>query len=220
MEAGFVRLHANGLTRASTRVTFRTGLCDPFALGPTLRNIFMLLRLSMMLGLVVSFCGFSSAQDLKLDLEKSKIDFVGKKPAGESHKGGFKEFTADAKVDHDSPDKSTLSIEIKTASLWSDSDKLTAHLKNPDFFDVEKFPKIKFETVSVEAGENEGKITGKLTMLDKTVEVKVPVKVEMKDSNLVITATFKVDRTKWGMSFGRPNISDEVDITATLHFKQ
>ncbi len=77
----------------------------------------MLLRLSLMFGLVVSLCGLSSAQDLKLDLEKSKIDFVGKKPAGESHKGGFKEFTADAKVDFDSPEKSTLTIDIKTASL-------------------------------------------------------------------------------------------------------
>ncbi len=180
----------------------------------------MLLRLSMMLGLVVSFCGLSTAQDLKLDLEKSKIDFVGKKPAGESHKGGFKEFTADATVNHDSPEKSTLAIEIKTASLWSDSDKLTAHLKNPDFFNVEKFPKIKFETTSVVPGENEATLTGKMTMLDKTVEVKVPVKVEMTDSSLVLVASFKLDRTKWGMNFGRPNISDEVDITATLHFKQ
>jgi len=180
----------------------------------------MLLRLSMLLGLVVSLCGVSSAQDLKLDLEKSKIDFVGKKPAGESHKGGFKEFTADAKVDFESPEKSTLTIEIKTASLWSDSDKLTAHLKNPDFFNVEKFPKIKFETTSVQAGEGEGTLTGKVTMLDKTVEVKVPVKVEMSDNNLVITASFKLDRTKWGMNFGRPNISDEVDITATLHYKR
>jgi polyisoprenoid-binding protein YceI len=182
--------------------------------------MFMLLRISMMLGLVVSFCGLSSAQDLKLDLDKSKIDFVGKKPAGETHKGGFKEFTADVKVDLDSPEKSTLSIEIKTASMWSDSDKLTAHLKNPDFFNVEKFPKIKFETTSVEVGENEGTITGKMTMLDKTVEVKVPIKTEMTDSSLVVTATFKLDRTKWGMNFGRPNISDEVDITATLHYKR
>jgi polyisoprenoid-binding protein YceI len=189
-------------------------------LAPTHRNMFMLLRLSMMLGLVVSFCGLSSAQDLKLDLEKSKIDFVGKKPAGETHKGGFKEFTADAKVDFDSPDKSTLLIEIKTESLWSDSDKLTTHLKNPDFFNVEKFPKIKFETTSVVAGEGEATLTGKMTMLDKTVEVKVPVKVEMTDSNLVLIATFKLDRTKWGMNFGRPNISDEVDITATLHYKR
>lgn len=208
------------MTRPARRGTFRTGDCDPLALGPTLRKMFMLLRISMMLGLVVSFCGLSSAQDLKLDVEKSKIDFVGKKPAGETHKGGFKEFTADVKVDFDSPEKSTLSIEIKTASLWSDSDKLTAHLKNPDFFNVEKFPKIKFETTSVEVGENEGTITGKMTMLDKTVEVKVPIKTEMTDSTLVVTATFKLDRTKWGMNFGRPNISDEVDITATLHYKR
>lgn len=178
----------------------------------------MLVRLSLMLGLVVSLCGFSAAQEMKLDREKSKIDFVGSKPTGESHKGGFKEFSADIKVDFDSPEKSTLKIEIKTESLWSDNDKLTAHLKNPDFFNVEKFPKIKFETTSVDVGDNEGTLTGKMTMLDKTVEVKVPIKIELQESQLVVTASFKLDRTKWGMNFGRPNINDEVEITATLHF--
>jgi polyisoprenoid-binding protein YceI len=178
----------------------------------------MVLRVLIASALMTLVANVSLAQNVKLDLEKSKIDFVGKKPAGESHKGGFKEYTADAKIDWETPANSKLVIEIKTASLWSDNDKLTAHLKNPDFFNADKFPKIKFESTEIKSGESEGSIKGKLTMLDKTEEVTVPVKVEVSDGNLIVKAEFKLDRTKWGMNFGRPNINDEVEITAVLHY--
>jgi polyisoprenoid-binding protein YceI len=180
----------------------------------------MLVRLSVIVGMALSFCTLSIAQDIKLDPEKSKVDFVGKKPSGEEHKGGFKKFTSETKVDWDAPEKSQLSLEIKTESLWSDNDKLTSHLKNPDFFNVDKFPKIKFESTEMKIGEKDGTIVGKLTMLEKTVEVSVPVTFEVTEEKVVVNATFKIDRTKWGMNFGRPNINDEVEIKALLHFKR
>jgi polyisoprenoid-binding protein YceI len=180
----------------------------------------MLVRLSAFLGLVFSFCTLGVSQEIKLDPEKSKVEFVGKKQSGEEHKGGFKQFTSETKVDWESPEKSKLSLEIKTDSMWSDNDKLTSHLKNPDFFNVDKFPKIKFESTSIKVGETEGTIVGKMTMLEKTVEVSVPVKVEVTDEKVVVNATFKIDRTKWGMGFGRPNINDEVQITTVLHYKR
>jgi polyisoprenoid-binding protein YceI len=40
------------------------------------------------------------------------------------------------------------------------------------------------------------------------------------DSGIVLTAEFKLDRTKWGMSYGKGKINDEVDITANLHFNR
>ena len=160
------------------------------------------------------------AQTLTLNKEKSKIDFVGKKSDG-AHKGGFKEFKTEAKADMDAPEKSALKLEIDTTSLWSDDAKLTEHLKNPDFFDVRKYPKITFESTKIEVnGDETATLIGKLTMLDKTAEVKVPCKTSLSDSGIVLTAEFKLDRTKWGMSYGKGKINDEVDITANLHFNR
>ena len=156
-------------------------------------------------------------ETLKADKEKSKISFVGKKSDGK-HEGGFKDFKSEAKVDMETPDKSSLMIEIKTDSLWSDNEMLTAHLKNPDFFDVKKYPTIKFESTKIEVNGEEATITGKMTMLDKTVEIKIPTKSEINEKSLKVVAEFKIDRTKWGMNSAQGKVDNEVAIKAELVF--
>jgi len=160
------------------------------------------------------------AETWKLDTEKSKIDFVGKKTDG-AHKGGFKNFKAEAKADLENPQNGTLKLEIETDSLWSDDQKLTDHLKNPDFFDVRKHPKITFETTSIDAAsEDNVQLIGKMTMLGKTVEMKLPCKAMIAEGSATLTTEFKLDRTKFGMSYGKGKINDEVEVTAKLIFKR
>ncbi len=158
-----------------------------------------------------------SAEQYKINSEKSKVDFVGKKTDGQ-HKGGFKKISGEGVADHDEPEKGSLKLTIDANSLWSDDAKLTDHLKNPDFFNVPKYPTITFESTKIEiTGEAEANITGKLTMLGKTVETKVPVKVSMpSEGTLELVATFKIDRTKWGMTYGEGKINKEVELVATL----
>lgn len=177
----------------------------------------MFRRVFVSLSLIAALAVPSFGQTLKADKEKSKIDFVGKKSDGK-HAGGFKDFKSEAKVDFESPDKSSLMIEIKTESLWSDDEKLTGHLKNPDFFDVKKYPTIKFESTMIEVSDDKSTITGKLTMLDKTVEVKIPTVNVMDDKSLTVKADFKIDRTKWGMVYGKGKIDDDVELKITLMF--
>lgn len=177
-------------------------------------NRFFAVSVFGLLTLVASpaFC----ADPLKADMKKSKIGFVGHKADGK-HEGGFKDFTVDAKADFEDPSQSTLRIEIKTESLWSDDEKLTAHLKNPDFFDVRKHAKIVFESTEiVHAEDGTGTLKGTMEMLGKTEEVSVPVKFEVDEQNVKIVADFKLDRTKWGMTYGEGKINKEVDILVEL----
>lgn len=168
--------------------------------------------------MLMGTAGSASAADIvKLDAEKSKIDFVGKKTDGK-HVGGFKKFKADAMADYENPEAGSLEITIDTTSLWSDDEKLTNHLKNPDFFDVRKYPTIVFKATKITADEESAKLTGQLTMLGKTVEVTVPAKVETDDEEITLTSEFKIDRTKWGMNYGEGKIDNDVAITAVLVF--
>jgi polyisoprenoid-binding protein YceI len=161
-----------------------------------------------------------AADPIKLNSDQSKIEFLGKKTDGE-HAGGFKKFTVEALADFEDPSKSSLKIVIDTTSLWSDDPKLTDHLKNPDFFDVRKYPEIKFESTSIQPdGESKANIIGKLTMLGKTEEVKVPCDVEASDDKIELTAKFEIDRTKWGMTYGVGKVNKEVAITAKMSFKR
>ncbi|WP_197167740.1 YceI family protein [Neorhodopirellula pilleata] len=173
--------------------------------------------------LVVSQLTLSDVPTLsaaELDAKASKINFVGRKPDG-SHEGGFKEFSAEAKLSPNNLADGSLVIEIDATSLWSDNPKLTNHLKNPDFFDVRKYPKIKFESTSMTAGDapNAGFVTGKLTMLGKTNEVKVPIVCNVEKGVCNLKAEFKIDRTKWGMTYGEGKVDAVVDINAMLVFQ-
>lgn len=167
------------------------------------------------------FNASTAADGLTPNMEKSKIEFVGHKPDG-SHKGGFKKFELVAKADFNDPSKSSLNIVIDTESLWSDDDKLTEHLRSEDFFNVKKYPKVTFESSKIVHSNEQGKakIVGKFTMLGKTEEVEVPVDVEVTDENMKVVAKFKIDRTKWGMVYGKGKINDEVDIVAEFVFNR
>ncbi len=160
-----------------------------------------------------------AADPLTLIEDKSKISFLGKKPDGE-HKGGFKKFKVDALADHEDMTKSSIKIEIETESLWADDEKLAGHLKNADFFDVKKYPKATFVSTKIEkVSDTEAKIHGKLTMLNKTEELVVPIKVDANDERIMLNGAFKLDRTKWGMNYGKGKINDEVEMTVELAFK-
>lgn len=170
------------------------------------------------IGFIAVCCSSSQAYEtLKLDSKASKITFVGTKPDGK-HDGGFKTFEATANADVNQPENSKLEITIDTTSLWSDDPKLTNHLKNPDFFDVRKYPKITFVSSSITEGDEPDTvvITGKMKMLDKEVEVKIPADVEVTDSAIKLIANFKIDRTKWGMTYGEGRVDKDVSIKAEL----
>jgi polyisoprenoid-binding protein YceI len=58
-------------------------------------------------------------------------------------------------------------------------------------------------------------------MLGKTVETKVPIKAAMPDDKtLELKATFKIDRTKWGMNYGEGKINKEVELVAEIVLKK
>jgi polyisoprenoid-binding protein YceI len=147
-----------------------------------------------------------------LDSENTKIEFVGTKPEG-SHQGGFKEFSGKIALDGKSVEK--ISLEIQTASLWADDDKLANHLKSPDFFNVKENPTASFESSKVETkDETSGEhiITGELTMLAKAKEITFPATIKNEGGKVTLTSQFKIDRTDFGMDFGQDKVDNEVTI--------
>ncbi len=172
------------------------------------------------LGLVcLAFVDLAAATPT-LAKEKSKIEFVGSKP-GTTHKGGFKNFSVDGNIDWDDFAKSSLKLEIDATSIWSDDGGLTSHLKNRDFFNVDKFPKIQFDVTGIEiVKDGEAMVHGKLTQLDQAAEISVPCKVAVTKEGLVVSAKFTIDRTKWDMNYGHGRVNNDVDVSAILAFER
>jgi polyisoprenoid-binding protein YceI len=170
--------------------------------------------LAMLFGLTAA----GAEQKFNLTGDNTKVAFTGTKRGGK-HDGGFKKLTGTASIDGD---LSTLKIEavIDTNSLYSDNEKLTAHLKNPDFFGVRDNPKATFKTTKVEKTEKGYTITGNLTLLGKTKPVTMPAKVELKNHTLALASEFKINRSDWGMTFGKGMVDDAVTIKLAIAAKQ
>ncbi|MEK6451423.1 MULTISPECIES: YceI family protein [Myroides] len=109
-------------------------------------------------------------------------------------------------------DMNTIAVDRESVSKDEDVAKLEGHLKNADFFDVEKYPTVAFAITKVEdfdATKNESKIeganklvSGNLTILDNTVNITFPAKVTIADGKTTVEANFVAQRTDWGIKFG------------------
>ena len=180
---------------------------------------------ALLFGFVVASLQASvDAVELTLDPEKSSIGFIGTKPDGK-HKGGFKKFEVKAIAEFEEPSRSSINIQIETASLWADDEKLTNHLKSPDFFNVRKHPAITFESTEIVPGERDGEhatatIKGDLYMLGEKVAVDIPIKAKTSEEAVEMTAEFKIDRTKWGMNYGQGKIDNDVKIEVKFMLKR
>ncbi|MDY3552935.1 YceI family protein [Gemmata sp. JC717] len=151
--------------------------------------------------------------------ENTKVTFVGKKPDGK-HTGGFGKVSGTATVTGGDLTKLSVTVEIETDSLYSDDAKLTGHLKNADFFDVKNQPKATFKSTKVEKAATGYTVTGDLTLLGKTKPVSFPATIAEKDGKLEVSAEFAIDRTQWGMNYGKGKIDDKVDLGIKVEAKK
>ena len=178
-------------------------------------------RLLFALPLMAMLALSSNAADTKYPLtgDNTKLTFVGTKTKG-MHEGGFKKLTGSATVTDGKLETLKIEVDIETDSLYSDDTKLTGHLKSADFFGVKDNPKATFKTTKVEKTDKGYTVTGELTMLGKAKPVTFPVTVTEKDGTLTLTAEFKIDRTQWGMTYGKGMINDDVTIKVMMSAKK
>ncbi|MES2788686.1 MAG: YceI family protein [Planctomycetota bacterium] len=159
----------------------------------------------------------AQAADVQYPLtgDNTKVEWVGSKADG-THAGGFKKVTGAAVVKGDKG--LSLELEIDCASLYSDSDKLTGHLKSPDFFAVKDHPTATFVSKSVKKHKSGYEIVGDLTLLGKTKEIHFPATIASGDK-LALKADFKIIRSEFGMTYGKGKVNDDVAIKVTIGAK-
>jgi len=92
-------------------------------------------------------------------------------------------------------------IVIQTASLWADNDRLTGHLKSPDFFNVQQFPTATFVSTSVSQQATNSTITGNLTLHGITKQISFPASIVVAADSVEVKAQFYINRLDFGMKY-------------------
>lgn len=179
--------------------------------------------------LFVCAAGFAFAQsaaDYVVDNSKSTINWEAKKVVG-GHVGHISMKEGTVKVNGNAVTGGTFVIDMPSLEC-TDNGRVTGHLKNADFFDVEKFPTATFVISKVDGSGANARVTGKLTIKGITKDLTFPANIAVNGNTLTTKATVKVDRLEYDIRFrssrffadlGDRAIEDEftltLDITAT-----
>jgi polyisoprenoid-binding protein YceI len=157
----------------------------------------------------------AGAEKLALSPENSKIDFVAAKVT-RSHDGKFKRFTGTAELVAGKAEGGKVTLDIELDSVETDTEKLTGHLRSPDFFDVAKYPKARFESTKIEKGGQGGAthtVTGNLDLHGVKKAITFPATMVVRDDAVTVKSEFSINRKDWGIVYpGMPDdlIRDEV----------
>jgi polyisoprenoid-binding protein YceI len=154
-----------------------------------------------------------------VDPAHSSASFKIKHLGVSSVSGRFNDLSGTVVLDAADESKNKVEIEIKTASIDTGINKRDDHLRNADFFDVEKYPVMSFKSTSFKKkSDNLYEVKGDFTLHGTTKSITIDVEQTgsgkgPKGNEIVGFETeFKIDRTEYGMPHST-GVGDEVKIS-------
>jgi polyisoprenoid-binding protein YceI len=123
-------------------------------------------------------------------------------------KGRFGKLAGTVELDTEHPETSKVDVTIDASSIDTREDKRDAHLRSPDFFDVEKFPTLTFKSTQVTKTDDGFTVHGELTIrgIAKPVTLEVedlsaPSKDPWGNTRVGTSAKAKISRKDWGLTW-------------------
>lgn len=189
------------------------------------------------LTIAIAFVLFAApifAQEVfKVDTKKSKVIWAGAKIGGR-HEGTVQIKSGTITLKNGYLSSAEIIVDMTTIECTDLKDKnlnqkLVGHLKSADFFEVDKYPEAKFVITKPDRRLNQDyMVFGKLTVKDKTSDVKFPATLifEKDNKKFMTTVSLVFDRSKHDVKYGSEKffkdigdkvIYDEVDLLIELH---
>ncbi|TDH23450.1 polyisoprenoid-binding protein [Segetibacter sp. 3557_3] len=122
--------------------------------------------------------------------------------------GTLKNFKAEVETVGEDFTTAKINLSADMASLSTNNEQRDAHLRNSDFFEVEKYPELKFTSTRLEKIDGETfSLFGELTLkgVSRPVKLQVEYNGVTKDpwggerAGFVVTG--KINRSEWGVNF-------------------
>lgn len=183
-------------------------------------------KTAIAMAIAVALPVLAHADTWQIDSSHTSVEFTVRHMMISNVKGQFQKTTGTIAADGNDPASAKIDVAIDASSVDTRVERRDAHLKSPDFLDVEKYPTITFKSTKVEAaGPNKWKMTGDLTLhgVTKPVVLDVegsgpPIQV-MGNTRAGASATTKIKRSDFGLIWnkaletGGVLVGDEVAIS-------
>jgi len=143
-----------------------------------------------------------------IDPAHSEIEFRIKHLAIANVKGFFKKYSGEVESEGDDFNNPKITFTADSSSIDTNDEKRDQHLRSAEFFNIEKYPEIKFASTNyTKVQDNEYKLKGDLTILDVTK----PIKLDVKFNGIAMDPwggtragfhiTGKLNRKDWGLTW-------------------
>jgi polyisoprenoid-binding protein YceI len=160
-----------------------------------------------------------------IDATHSGINFTIRHMVVARVRGRFAKYNGTVRLDDEDLTRSVVEATIDASSIDTGTPQRDEHLRSADFFDVEKFPELRFRSTRIEKVEDAlYRVVGELTIRDVTREVSLEVEYggRAKDpwgnSRVGFVARTAIDRKEFGLQWnqaleaGGVLVADRVDI--------
>ena len=165
---------------------------------------------------ILLFCAFSSfSQELLQDDKNSSITFTIKN-FGFDVEGSFGNFKIVSNFNADNLKDSFLKANIPVNTIFTDSKARDEHLLKSDYFDVENYPEIVFESSKIEKNtDDKFNIKGILTIKGIKKNIETLLEVDETENNIIISSNFMINRKDFNVGGSSFILSKNVDIKMT-----
>jgi polyisoprenoid-binding protein YceI len=162
-------------------------------------NLLGALALSLAVGLPLS-AQSAPVPGFELDRSRSSIEFMVDAKIVDV-KGSFRSFRLDGFNYSGTPEGIAGSVVVWPASVFTRDRERDEHLRQDDFFWVEKYPTSRVTLQSIEKrADGLYDFLFTLQIRDKVQQYTVPTKVVSDGEGLIIEGTFEVDRTDFDLN--------------------
>jgi polyisoprenoid-binding protein YceI len=164
-----------------------------------------------------------------IDPSHSAIAFTVRHLVVSRTRGRFTRWSGRLRFDPENPTASSVEVNIEPASVDTADAERDAHLRSPDFFDVEKFPTASFRSTKVEdRGGGRYRVSGDFTLhgVTRPVVLEVVYEGSGKDpwggERAGFTASASIDRKQFGLEWNKALetggllVGEKVDLTLEI----
>lgn len=137
--------------------------------------------------------------------------------------GRFNKLSGSLQIDAKDLTKSSVKVVIEAASIDTNVAPRDNHLRSADFFEVEKYPEIRFESTRIKRKGNGYVADGNLTMkgVSKPVSIEFrqygPIKDPWGATRIgVVAEPLTLRRTDFGINYDTSTVSDDVVVRLSL----
>ncbi len=205
---------------SDTELKGRTRSSRHLASGVLLRSLF---------ALSAGMAGFAGPADAEsnytLDQRFGSIEFTVDNAGLFTAEGQFKRFRSDLTIDEAHPERTKITVDVDAGSVDMFWPQGVTMLRSPDYFDVTKFPDVRFKSSKVVAltpdhyviqGNLEIRRIQQPFVLDaRMVDRHMDPAGKMEIADFVVSGTLK--RSDFGMVADQGFVSDTVKLKITAH---